>query len=354
MSAARRSAFRSHVSLPRRRLWPEVFARPVGGGRKAPGNRVGRGGGAAAGVDVLIGILSRSRRLYSTRRLVESAGDLGHETLVLDPLQCDPVLEHGRLAILYRRGVLHVDELDVVLPRIGTSITEHGLAVVNQLDMMGVPLINNSQPIARSRDKLRALQLLARAAIPIPRSVMARHPSQASQALALVGGAPVILKLMKGTQGVGVILAETEQIVQQVMETFWSMRLTVLIQEFVEESEGRDVRALVVGRRVVSAMRRHARLGEFRSNVHRGGIGVAVQLPPAHARVAVRACRAMGLQVAGVDLLESREGPRVIEVNSSPGFEGIEQCTGTDVARQVVEYAVAWGRRSRRKAGKSA
>jgi len=168
---------------------------------------------------------------------------------------------------------------------------------------------------------------------------MARHPSQAQQALALVGGAPVILKLMKGTQGVGVILAETEQIVQQVMETFWSMRLTVLIQEFVEESEGRDIRALVVGRRVVSAMRRHARLGEFRSNVHRG---------------AIRACRAMGLEVAGVDMLESREGPRVIEVNSSPGFEGIEQCTGNDVARKVVEHAIARGRRQRRKAGKTA
>lgn len=303
---------------------------------------------------MLIGILSRRRSLYSTRRLIESAEDLGHESLVLDPLQCDPVLEHGRLAILHRKGVLAVDEIDVVLPRIGASITEHGLAVVNQLDMMGVPLVNNSQPIARSRDKLRALQLLARAGIPIPRSVMARHPSQVRQSLALVGGAPVILKLMKGTQGVGVILAKTEQMVQQVMETFWSLRLTVLIQEFVEESEGRDVRAVVVGRRVISAMRRHARLGEFRSNVHRGGMGVAVELQPAHARIAIRACRAMGLQVAGVDMLESREGPIVIEVNSSPGFEGIERCTGIDVARQVVEYAVGQGRRKRQRAGKSA
>ncbi len=299
---------------------------------------------------MLIGVLSRRRSLYTTRRLIESAESLGCRTMVLDPLQCYPVLQHGGLAILHRRGVLPVDEIDVVLPRIGASITEHGLAVVNQLDMMGVPLVNSSQPIARSRDKLRALQHLVRAGVPVPRSVMARHPSQARQALTFVGGAPVILKLMKGTQGIGVILAETEQMVQQVMETFWGMKLTVLMQEFVEESEGRDIRALVVGRRVVSAMRRHARLGEFRSNVHRGGVGVSVDLPPAHARVAVLASRSLGLQVAGVDMLESRDGPRVIEVNSSPGFEGLEHYTGVDVARIMIEYAMRHARRGRRRA----
>jgi ribosomal protein S6--L-glutamate ligase len=300
---------------------------------------------------VLIGILSRKRSLYSTRRLIASARDLGHESLVLDPLQCYPVLEKGRLAILHHRGSLPIGEIDVVLPRIGTSITEHGLAVVNQLDMMGIPLVNNSQPIARSRDKLRALQLLARAGVAIPRSVMARHPSQIGRALELVGGAPAILKLMKGTQGIGVILAKTEQIVQQVMETFWSMRLNVLIQEFIEESEGRDIRALIVGNRVITAMRRHARPGEFRSNVHRGGTGFAVALAPAYRRAAVRAARAMGLNMAGVDMLETSEGPKVIEVNSTPGFENLELCTGSDVARQVIEYALGLARRRRRGRG---
>ena len=182
---------------------------------------------------------------------------------------------------------------------------------------------------------------------------MARHPSQASRALQLVGGAPVILKVMKGTQGVGVILAETEQILQQVMETFWSMRLTILIQEFIEESEGRDIRALVVGNRVVAAMRRHARLGEFRSNMHRGGIGVAVNLSPAYAQAAVRACRVMGLRMAGVDILESRNGPKVIEVNSSPGLEGLERSTRRDIARSVIEYAVGLARRRARRARKA-
>jgi ribosomal protein S6--L-glutamate ligase len=296
---------------------------------------------------VLIGILSRKRSLHSTRRLIESAQDLGHESLVLDPLQCYPVLEKNRLAILHHRGSLPIHEIDVVLPRIGTSITEHGLAVVNQFNMMGVPLVNNSQPIARSRNKLRALQILARAGISIPRSVMARHPLQIARALELVGGTPAILKLMKGTQGKGVILAETEQIAQQVMETFWSMRINVLIQEFIEESEGRDVRALIVGNRVIAAMRRHARVGEFRSNVHRGGTGVAVDLPPEYRRTAVRACRAMELNVAGVDMLETSEGPKVIEVNSTPGFENLELCTGLDVARQVIEYAVGLARRRR-------
>jgi ribosomal protein S6--L-glutamate ligase len=211
--------------------------------------------------------------------------------------------------------------------------------------MMGVPIVNNSQPIARSRDKLRALQLLARAGVDIPRTVMARHPSQIHKALEMVGGPPAILKLVRGTQGIGVILAETEQIAEQVVETLWSLGMTVLVQEFVEESEGRDVRVIVVGTRVVAAMRRQARLGEFRSNVHRGGTGTAVDLPPDHVRAALRATRAMHLHVAGVDLLESRGGPMVLEVNSSPGFEGIEQATGIDVAGAVIEFAVAHARR---------
>jgi ribosomal protein S6--L-glutamate ligase len=298
---------------------------------------------------MLLAILSRRRSLYSTRRLIDAAGDRGHEALVLDPLQCSLVLRPGAAEVFYRGLDGRLPSVDVVLPRIGASITEHGLAVVNQFDMMGVPIINNSQPIARSRDKLRALQLLARAGVDIPRTVMARHPSQVHRALEIVGGPPAILKLLRGTQGIGVVLAETEQVAQQVMETLWSLGVTVLIQEFIEESEGRDVRVIVVGRRAVAAMRRQARVGEFRSNVHRGAKGVAVDLSPQYVQAALQATRAMRLQLAGVDLLESRGGPKVLEINSSPGFEGIENTTGIDVAGAVIEYAVGFARRAARR-----
>ncbi len=299
---------------------------------------------------MLIAILSRRRSLYSTRRLVETAARHGHETLTLDPLQCDLVIGKRAPEIFYRGLDRRLPDADVVLPRIGASITEPGLAVVNQFDMQGVPLVNNSQPIARSRDKLRSLQLLARAGVDIPKTVMARHPSQVRAALAIVGGPPAILKLVRGTQGIGVILAETEQMMQQVLETFWSLGMTILIQEFIEESEGRDVRALVVGQRVVAAMRRQARVGEFRSNVHRGGTGVAVDLPGEYAAAALRATRVMGLQVSGVDMLESRHGPKVMEINSTPGFEGLERCSGADIAAAIVEYAVSFARRRHRRA----
>ena len=298
---------------------------------------------------MLISILSRKRTLYSTRRLIEAGTRLGHETLVLDPLHCCFVLEKGAQEIYYRGLARRLPRVDMVVPRIGASITAHGLAVVNQFDIMGVPLVNNSQAIARSRDKLRSLQLLARAGIDVPRTVMARHPSQVRRALEIVGGPPAILKLFQGTQGIGVVLAETEQVAQQVLETFWSLGQNILVQEFIEESEGRDIRALVVGGRLVTAMRRQASIGEFRSNVHRGGRGTLVHLPPAYAVAAVRATRAMKLQVAGVDLLESRGGPKVLEVNSSPGLEGMERCSGIDIARTILEYGVAFARRMSRR-----
>ena len=296
-----------------------------------------------------IAVLSRKRSLYSTRRLLESAAVRGHETVVVDPMRCALVLERGAPAVLDRKLVRPLPSIDVALPRIGASITEPGLAVVNHLDIMGVPLVNRAAPIASSRDKLRALQLLARAGVDVPRTVLARHPAQVHRALEIVGGPPAILKLLRGTQGIGVLLAETEQTAEQVMESFWSLGVTVLIQEFVEESEGRDVRVVVVGARAAAAMRRRARVGEFRSNVHRGGVGVGIEVTPELSRVALRATRAMRLQVAGVDLLESEGGPKVIEVNSSPGFEGIEQCTGVDVAGTVIDYAVAHGRRAARR-----
>ncbi|HEU4400694.1 MAG TPA: RimK family alpha-L-glutamate ligase [Candidatus Polarisedimenticolia bacterium] len=298
---------------------------------------------------VVIAVLSRKRSLYSTGRLVDCATRSGHETHILDPLQCHLVLSTRAPEIYYRGLEGPLPRPDVVLPRIGASITDHGLAVVNQFDMMGVPLVNNSQPIARSRDKLRSLQLLSRAGVDIPKTVMVRHPSRVHRALEIVGGPPAILKLGRGTQGVGVILAETEQVIQSVLETFWSLGMNILIQEFIEESEGRDIRALVVGSRVVAAMRRQARIGEFRSNVHRGGTGVSVTLPEVYTRAALHATRVMGLQLAGVDMLESRHGPKVMEINSSPGFEGLERCSGVDIAAAIVDYAISFARRRRKR-----
>lgn len=285
-------------------------------------------------------ILSRRRSLYSTRRLVETAREMGHEARVVDPL--DLYLHLGRKtpSIYYRDGKHPLRPYDIVIPRIGASITEYGLAVVNQFDMMGVPLINNSQPIARSRDKLRSLQLLTRHDVDIPRTVIARNPDQIRSAIKKVGGLPVILKLIRGTQGVGVMLAEKVEQVESIIETVWNLGQDILIQEFVKESEGKDIRALVVGDRAVAAMRREARVGEFRANIHRGGGATALKLPPSYERAAVMATRVMGLQLAGVDLLESRHGPKVMEINSSPGFEGLEAATGLDVARTVIEYAV--------------
>jgi len=292
-----------------------------------------------------IALLSRKRTLYTTQRFIESAKAMGHEPVVLDPMKCFLVLARRTPQIYYGAADRPLPAMDLVLPRIGASVTEHGLAVVNQFDMMGAPIVNNSQPIARSRDKLRCFQLLTRKDINIPRTVMAREPHQISAALEAVGGPPVVLKLIRGTQGIGVILAETEQAVQSVMDTLWSLGQTILIQEFVSESEGKDIRALVVGNRVVTAMRRQARFGEFRSNLHRGGGAAVVDLDEDYRKAAIQATQVMGLQVAGVDLLESHEGPKVMEINSSPGFEGLEKATRLDIARIILEYAVRYARR---------
>jgi len=270
---------------------------------------------------------------------------MGHEPVVLDPMKCFLILARRSPQIYYGAADRPLPRMDLVLPRIGASVTEHGLAVVNQFDMMGVPIVNNSQPVARSRDKLRCFQLLTRKDINIPRTVMAREPHQIPAALEAVGGPPVVLKLIRGTQGIGVILAETEQAVQSVMDTLWSLGQTILIQEFISESEGKDIRALVVGNRVVTAMRRQARFGEFRSNLHRGGGAAIVDLDEDYRRTAIQATQVMGLQVAGVDLLESHEGPKVMEINSSPGFEGLEKATRLDIAQTILDYAVRYARR---------
>ena len=285
-------------------------------------------------------ILSRKRALYSTRRLVEAIKARGHRPLVLDTLRCSMILARGQPRMLYR-GV-EIRGVDVVIPRIGASITAYGLAVVNHFDMMGVPVVNNSVPIARSRDKLRCLQLLSRFDIDIPRTVMAHDRSNVTRLVEEVGGLPVIIKLIRGTQGVGVMIASTLPEVQTIVDTFWDLGQEIVLQEFVAESRGRDIRALVVGDRVVGAMRRQAKQGEFRSNIHRGGEGTLVKLPDDYVQTAIKAAHIIGLEIAGVDMLEGHQGPKLMEINSSPGFEGLEAATGEDIAGAMVDHALAF------------
>jgi ribosomal protein S6--L-glutamate ligase len=286
----------------------------------------------------LLCILSRKRSLYSTHRLLQAVKEQGHKALVLDTLRCHVLVEPGAPQVFY--GPERVAAPDVVLPRIGSSVTAFGLAVVRQFEALGVPVVNGSQAIADSRDKLSCLQLLAREGIAVPRTLLAHQRASVTRLVDQVGGLPAIVKLIQGTQGVGVMIATTLEEAQALLNIFWDLGHDILLQEFVRESKGRDVRALVVGDRVVAAMRRQAKEGEFRSNIHRGAEGTAYDLPEELARVAVRAAQVIGLQVAGVDLLESRHGPMVLEVNSSPGFEGLEGATGVDIAGAIIRRAL--------------
>ena len=297
----------------------------------------------------LLAVLSRKKSLYSTRRLVEAARARGMRTRVLDVLACNLVLERGEPRLFVAGEELR--DVAVAVPRIGASVTAAGLAVVRQLEAQGVPVVNGAEGIANSRDKLRALQLLAEAGVDMPRTVLARGGGDMKELLAHVGGLPAILKLIQGTQGVGVMIAHSEAEVDSILSTLWDLGQEILLQEFIAESHGRDVRALVVGDRVVGAMRREARSGEFRSNLHRGGEGTAVELPPHYAQAAVRAAQVLSLAVAGVDLLEAQAGPKVMEVNSSPGFEGLERATGIDIAGAIVDYAARIAARPRRAVG---
>ncbi len=283
-----------------------------------------------------IAILSRNDRSYSTERIVSAADKRGHQVEVLDPLRFAVNVEAGRPSLLY--GGKPVESYDAVIPRIGASITFFGVAVVRQFEQMGVFTLNGSHAITVARDKLRALQVLSRHAIGFPASSFVKHRDDILPAIDRLGGAPVIIKLLEGTQGVGVILAEDRRIAQAIVETLQSAQQNVLIQKFVKESRGRDVRAFVVGGRVVAAMRRIATDGEYRSNVHRGGRTEAVTLSPEAERVALRSAQIMGLRVAGVDMLESNEGPLVMEVNSSPGLEGIEGTTRIDIAGAIIRH----------------
>lgn len=306
--------------------------------RAAGGTRAAQGPARAAGPDSFcVGVLSRRPNLYTVRRFRVAAAARGQTVRVLDPLACYLSLGRSRPRITYQGRELR--HLDVVLPRVGPATSGYALAVVSQFELMGVPVVNGARAIANARDKLGSLQLLSRHGVQIPRTVVARNPSHVRVSLAEVGGPPAVLKLVHGTHGVGVMLAETEQAVQSVLDAFWSLGQNILIQEFVAESRGRDLRALVVAGEVVAAMRREARLGEFRSNIHRGGRGTAVELDEACTRAALDAARVMGLDVAGVDLLESASGPMVVEVNASPGFEGLEAATGRDVAGLLLDHA---------------
>jgi ribosomal protein S6--L-glutamate ligase len=282
-----------------------------------------------------IAILSRGPRLYSTRRLREAAISRGHEVRVLNTLGFAIEVEQGNPQLFYRDKPLR--RFDAVIPRIGASVTFFGTAVVRQFEQMGVFCVNPSHAISVSRDKLRALQVLSRHRVAIPTTIFVRHPSEIIPAIERVGGPPVVVKLLEGTQGIGVILAESTKTAEAIIATLSGpAKLSVLLQQFVKESAGRDVRAFVVGNRVVAAMRRISANGDFRSNLHRGGRTEALALEPEYERVAVHAAQVMGLRVAGVDLLEGRDGPVLLEVNPSPGLEGIEAATGIDVAGEIV------------------
>jgi ribosomal protein S6--L-glutamate ligase len=283
-----------------------------------------------------IAILSRKRALYSTRRLVEAAQQQGHEVQVIDTLRCYMNITSHKPEIHYRGE--NLTGFDAVIPRIGASITFYGTAVVRQFEMMGVFSLNESVAIARSRDKLRSLQLLSRKGIGLPVSGFAHSPDDIEDLIKMVGGAPVVIKLLEGTQGIGVVLAETQKAAESVIEAFMGLKANILVQEFIKEAGGSDIRCLVIGEKVVAAMMRRAREGEFRSNLHRGGTAELIRITPEERSTAVRAAAAMGLNVAGVDILRSNHGPVIMEVNSSPGLEGIEKATGKDIASMIIDF----------------
>ncbi len=283
-----------------------------------------------------IAILSRSRRIYSTNRLAEAAQQRGHEVQVIDTLRCYMNIVSHRPTIHFR-GQL-VQDFDAVIPRIGASITFYGAAVLRQFEMMGTFPLNESVAVTRSRDKLRSLQLLARRGIGLPVTGFANAPDDIGDLIEMVGGAPLVAKLLEGTQGIGVVLCETQKAAESVLEAFMGLKVSIMVQEYIKEAGGADLRCFVVGDKVVAAIKRQAKPGEFRSNLHRGGSAELVKITPQERSVAVRSAKIMGLNVAGVDLLRSNHGPLVMEVNSSPGLEGIEKATGKDIAGMIIEF----------------
>ncbi len=283
-----------------------------------------------------IAILSRNSKLYSTSRLIEAAKKRGHTVRVLDVLKCYMNITSHRPSIHYKSE--NLSGFDCVIPRIGASVTFYGTAVLRQFEMMGVSSLNESVAIARSRDKLRASQLLSRKGIGIPITGFANKPDDIADLIKMVGGAPLVIKLLEGTQGIGVVLAETKNAAKSVIESFIGLNISVLVQEYIAEAGGADIRCFVIGEKVVAAMKRQASDGEFRSNIHRGGSASLIKITPEERSTAVRAAKTMGLNVCGVDILRSNHGPVVMEVNSSPGLKGIEQATNKDIADQVISF----------------
>ena len=283
-----------------------------------------------------IAVLSRNADLYSTKRLIEAIEKQDHTPMLLDHLKCDIVMERDAPSIIYKGEKL--SDIDAVIPRIGASVTFYGSAVVRQFEMMKVVTAVESQALVRSRDKLRSLQILARAGVGMPKTVFTNYSKEVKELIRSVGGAPLIVKLLEGTQGLGVVLAPTQKAAESIIQAFHGMKARVIVQEFIKEAKGADIRALVVNGKVVGAMKRQGKEGEFRSNLHQGGTGTLYKLTKEERQVALTATKAMGLGIAGVDMLQSERGPLVLEVNSSPGLEGIEKATDKDVAGSIIRY----------------
>ena len=285
-----------------------------------------------------IAMMARNPNLYSHKRLIEAAEERGHTIEVINTLRVTMNITSRRPALYYNGEKL--PHFDAVIPRIGASITFYGLAVLRQFEMMGVYPLNESVAIGRSRDKLRSMQLLAQAGVGLPVTAFAHDPKQTDQVLEMVGGAPVVIKLLEGTQGIGVVLAETNNSARSIIEAFRGASVNILVQEFIKEAGNSDIRIIVVGGKVIAAMERSGAEGDFRSNLHRGGSSRGIRISPEERSTAIRSAKRMGLNVAGVDLLRSNHGPVVMEVNSSPGLEGIEKATGVDVAGAIIDFLV--------------
>ncbi|WP_299583846.1 30S ribosomal protein S6--L-glutamate ligase [uncultured Sunxiuqinia sp.] len=281
-------------------------------------------------------VLSRNPNLYSTIRLIEAGQQRGHEMITVDHSKCDLVIEKKKPAVYYKGQKL--ENVDAVIPRIGASVTFYGTAVVRQFEMMKVFTAIESQALVRSRDKLRSLQILSRAGLGLPKTVFTNYSRNVKDIIKIVGGTPVVIKVLEGTQGLGVVLAETDNAAESVIEAFNGLKARVIVQEYIKESKGSDVRAFVVDGVVVGAMKRQGKKGEFRSNLHRGGTAEIIELTEDEENAALKAARVMGLGVAGVDMLQSNHGPLILEVNSSPGLEGIESATGSDIAKSIIRY----------------
>lgn len=283
-----------------------------------------------------LAILSRKSELYSTKRLKEAAIARGHEVRVVDTLRCYMSINTAEPTIHYKGSL--INDFDAIIPRIGASITFYGTAIVRQFEMMGIFSLNSALAITRSRDKFRALQLLARKKVGFPITGYAHSPDDVVDLIHMVGGAPLVIKVVEGTQGIGVVLAETFKASESVIEAFMGLKANILAQEYIQEAQGADIRCFVIGDEVVASMKRQAKAGEFRSNLHRGGSASSEPLTPEEKKIAIKATRVMGLNMAGVDLLRSKRGPLVMEVNSSPGLQGIETATGKDIASLVIRY----------------